>query len=568
LTAEDRQGIFDALLGRDAYAPHEPPRVGVPVHTTHGQAIASLGVYLVEQEPPFLQGSRVRERRGAFLLVVEFREHAAVFSRNVGDVAMVLPDQFNEISQGAATRLLADGDTRYERVRMTNMTIARSVIRARTVEAVDLRGILNAVTSRRSVPTGMRYVSRAGRFSVTPGVARLQEHRPRASLEDLAAWAATVIADVPGATARSIPFLESFPRPITLAMKPDSVKPAGLLLQLEELFDGLEDGRFIVLAGTPVAKATRADEHHIRNRLLPYQEVLELDDDGNVRGAPAPESVRAHKLQYGFHCRTLEDVVVEEVESGLRKTLPGWLSSNQHFIVTFSDPEYAYVGGTLFRDAGLMGTIETVISTLEVDWPVAGATSEKGTTRSKARFSPKSLFGVTEKRMRDAGKTLVICDDLGDEWADFIAVDDRAGRREIQLAHCKHGDGNTSASALHVVVAQAMKNLGRLVPSDADLRRKARTWRGRCHGLPRVRHGAAGTSIVRAFRAVNGDPASRREVIIVVDYLSRNALQKAARGVKRGDSVRPHLVQLFWLLASFVLACVEVGATPRIKCRH
>ena len=566
------QSILAELAGRNHYTQKGARTIRKEVVTPNGAAKVSLAVFLVEQEPPFLQNSAVVEQRGAFIYLVELGDHVAVFYRNLGDIQSLLPDCLIELPHSTTTKVFADGNTRYERLNLRSMSIAKSVIRARTIEADDLRGLMSNVTARRSVPRGVRYTSQSGTLTVRPSVSRIQQQSPRQSASALAAWATKVISDLPAASTRVIRFLQHFPQPITLADKPTDIVPSGLLLQFDELFEQVQDGELQLLVGASLSTAVSPPSLDPAMQLLRHlSAVADVDASGDVlwSGQPVGKLV-AHKVKYGFRSKQLEHLIVEEVASGDLKTLAGWLGRTQNFIVTFSDPQYAYVGGTLFRDLGLVAGKDLVLQMLETDWPVGACATEKGLNAAGTAHDPTtSLFGVTETALSPRMPWLV-CDDMGDEWADYIGVDDRPTSPMVRFVHCKSGAVGLSASEFHVVVSQALKNLGRLLPADDEVTRKAANWSGSLGtGVPRmVPTTVAPTTadIKAAFARVNSDPQTKREVILVVNFLKKSEIATAFNQVAAGTHVAPAAVQLLWLLSSFAHACLDAGAAPRVKC--
>jgi hypothetical protein len=86
--------------------------------------------------------------------------------------------------------------------------------------------------------------------------------------------------------------------------------------------------------------------------------------------------------------------------------------------------------------------------------------SEKGSFRTNQKnFSGTSVFGQLESTIaRD--DDVLICDDLGDEWADFIGLNTKGAPPMITFYHAKHGKLSLGAGPFHISVSQAEKNLG------------------------------------------------------------------------------------------------------------
>lgn len=90
---------------------------------------------------------------------------------------------------------------------------------------------------------------------------------------------------------------------------------------------------------------------------------------------------------------------------------------------------------------------------------------------------------------------VLLCDDLGDEWADFIGISTVTHPEMVSFYHAKHGARSLSAAAFHDSVGQAIKNLGRMtLPSEA-MEAKYASWdapyrgAGAITGIPRIIRG-------------------------------------------------------------------------------
>jgi hypothetical protein len=206
---------------------------------------------------------------------------------------------------------------------------------------------------------------------------------------------------------------------------------------------------------------------------------------------------------------------------------------------------------------------------------LANVSSEKGKPPKGATAWPlKTVFGLIDNR-RDGliwaefGRAdLVICDDIGDEIADFIAINFKD--RCIALIHAKAGKSRFSASALHVVVSQALKNLSVLAKrQDPPVRVKNWT-RSAIWGckIKRWRYGntslPTGTRLWEKIRReIIDHPQSRIEVWLVLGNIlqKRTLLQKLQAGTR--DNVTGQFV---YLLSSLRLTCAQHGAVARIFC--
>ena len=267
----------------------------------------------------------------------------------------------------------------------------------------------------------------------------------------------------------------------------------------------------------------------------------------------------------------LGGVFVERIEHPVggdpdRTSLRSFLDHNDHFLVLFDDTSLAYVFGTLYRDDAFAAGDDTLLRYLKADARLASATDEKGGfTALQTTFDPNSVFGIVVDTL--------VCDDLGDEWADFIGLNDRGDVPILSFYHAKHGDLSLGASPFHVAVSQAIKNLGRLALPAEVMDRKIASWAGvysndgvQTH-IPRVLRGGDAAALSQSFREARLAPGLVKRVCIVTSSLSRQQVAEALEAIRLGEAPEAHFVQLYWLLLSFFSACAEVGAVGTIVCQ-
>jgi hypothetical protein len=166
-----------------------------------------------------------------------------------------------------------------------------------------------------------------------------------------------------------------------------------------------------------------------------------------------------------------------------------------------------------------------------------------------------------------------LCDDLGDEWADFIGVSTTSNPTMISFYHAKHGQASLSASAFHDSVGQAIKNLGRMnLPADM-LPQKLASWddnyrnNGVQTQIGRMIRGGTPAEIASKLGAVRSAPDVLQRVFIVTSSLSRTQVKDVFGAAAEGTSPSPHFVQLYWILMSYFSACAEMGIRGYVVCR-
>jgi superfamily II DNA or RNA helicase len=211
---------------------------------------------------------------------------------------------------------------------------------------------------------------------------------------------------------------------------------------------------------------------------------------------------------------------------------------------------------------------------------LATVTSEKGKPgKKKTKWDASSIFHIIDS-LGNAGlihrnfgpPELVLCDDLGTEAADFVCANFTS--RKIAFIHAKDGDDHSvSASALHVIVAQAQKNLslisrGGSVPKHLkrwDRKSKwaktsIRRWRLGANSLPTK------LDLWKRMRSeILDHPDGKKEVWLVLGRtLDKAALLDQLQTPGRRSAITGQVVHLLSLLQA---NCAQLGVVLRVFCQ-
>ncbi|HBM08126.1 hypothetical protein GFK99_20860 [Pseudomonas stutzeri] len=274
----------------------------------------------------------------------------------------------------------------------------------------------------------------------------------------------------------------------------------------------------------------------------------------------------------------LADVYVEDTQFALgadddRILLKQFIDKQDTFIVLFDQPRFAYLDGDLYQDDSLVNGGTQFLGYLFGNAELATVTDEKGAFTAVHRtFDPNSTFGAVLSTVAPEDD-VIVCDDLGDEWADFIGFRTDPASPRLTFYHAKHGELTLGASAFHVSVSQAIKNLGNLTLPAPAMTKKFARW-GRLYTNNRVRTGihrtcrGTPTDSRTAVEFCRNAPHTFKRVAIVTSSLSKAAVEQAFQDIEAGHTASPYFVQLYWLLSSFFAACTEVGAFGCVICQE
>jgi hypothetical protein len=207
-------------------------------------------------------------------------------------------------------------------------------------------------------------------------------------------------------------------------------------------------------------------------------------------------------------------------------SLAKWTRENDAYSITFTQPQYFFGSGALYRRADFASEVDAVWRCLQPEAALANATSEKGEPKkTDTRFPADSIFGVCEDSLYQH-RSWLCCADLGDEWADYLCIRGNA----LLFIHCKGGKETTGASSFQEVVGQGLKNLGRIRSIPAEFQSKlAATEKNKFWSSTKiVRLRDAGrnwSDFETAIESVLSDPNAAREV-----HLGNDALESVIRG--------------------------------------
>jgi hypothetical protein len=282
------------------------------------------------------------------------------------------------------------------------------------------------------------------------------------------------------------------------------------------------------------------------------------------------------------------DGAFRSIDPGTPDSLVGFLNKAQAFVIVPEAPGVLYAYGEFISpNIGVGKNFDRrrfPIGNALFDDPNLGNTlSEKG-DQDALRATPDgwnaaTVFGWFDSQLEQLleNPSIVVCDDMGKETADFIALD-RNGRRVV-LIHCKGSDVPHiyGASQLHVVCSQAVKNCGTLNPFNPAKPPNCKRWHEPWHspavlgtvssrvrrGRPRRVDDRLGDRLWERIDLCLRDPNVEREVWMVLgSTLSKDALLSELRK----EAPAPEAIQATHLLNSTLASVAASNAKLRILC--
>lgn len=488
---------------------------------------------------------------------------------------------FQQISTASLQRLYAGVEARITAVSLRNTSLGRQSARRRLLQAYAVDELAPDLSDHGHFASTATGVTNAPPWSANPTLtryvgftkARISDRAGgRTPFGEYVQWLDYIATALDDTSAEP---LTVFDRYAEVLETPSDTTPTSILLDFNpEDFEERVGGEHAALM--------------IDDLCLPVSNGR-FQCTANARTYDVSIAWDSERLAYRLTCPDMDHAFVMRQTLGNRaaESVVGYLNREQAFrvIPASASGDYSiYSGGRFYRPRlALWGRVPSrrfdLLQILEAVPRLSQIASEKGAASSAtaAGWADDSLFGLIDRQGAETamashfqGVSLMVCDDMGTEIADFVAVDE-AGRRVVAI-HAKAFPQAKplSAGALHEISSQALKNLGYLQPyfvgEPKNLNRWANQWRGSQGRVStRIRHGGPATPRAAwdRIRDVLLDPQSTREVWLVLGQgLSKGDLD-AERQKKRPKA---EVVQLLYSLQSTWSSVSSLGARFRVFC--
>ncbi|MGX9522281.1 hypothetical protein ACWX0P_26300 [Vibrio mediterranei] len=513
--------------------------------------------------PVYFLDDQVEDRIHAYIIIIEYSDHYAVLKKSCSNITELVKENFELIGSTELTRTFSQ-DAEYQKMALRNMTISDRAMRARSYEAADLKGLLSTHSAGRSIPYYLKIRQGASTKSIS-GTGRIVEASQRISIDDIALWVKEQVDLLANATDNE--FLEAFAKKVELVDVLAITDPNALLIESTQLSERIEkDGlaiKYKLSNGKSVTVSSR-----VKNKLFQeLEKTFEVNSEDEIVGFESDAKIRRNAKSLTIQSKNLANFRV--IENGKEVTLQKFIVKNGFYSITFSDPKYMYFMGACFQDSSGVSEINSILDILQPLGGMSAITSEKGEfSQAQTDFTDNSMFHFVEHV--HAPDDYIFCDDLGIEWADHITFN--LGEGCISFIHSKHGDETTSASKLHDVVGQGIKNLGNMFFDKAQfIQRVEDKFNGMYSNnsvqteISRVRKGDL-TKIEQDLEHLLKNYQLHRKCILSCSFMSKSSIETQLQKIQRGESVPGHITQLLWIISSFAHAVRDMNAIPIIYC--
>lgn len=538
----------------------------------------SICIFKYNHKPSFLKEpiDDWYEVKFSFLLIVEYLDYVVIYKNNVAGLK-TLNEFIEPLDYVKISRLFVIEDTKFEKFYLSNMSTADNALRNRTVEGNNLQGTISRIGAPKQVIHNMRVSNDQDKTSLSLNTSRINKLGNREEMQEFFNWIVEVVRKINVFNWRNT-YLDNFAQPINFEDYADELNPICILIKFDKLLDDIERER--------VERVYKVDdnddeieEFNLNTFIDHFNTTLNvnMDEEGKyyIDNPVDPEMyISVAKKSLRLNSSELKKVKIDKGEDNLTD-LVNYINARSDFIVNFTEPDLIYAYRKLFRDHRLLADVEGFLSVFKPYRELTLTTSEKGGfNSSQTEFETNSIFRfICDELATDS--IALFCDDLGNEWADFISVNSET----ITFYHAKHKEGQgLSASDLQDVIGQAHKNLGNLEPTDDMLDRKAANkWSNKYNAdeiqtqIKRLQIGPYDSisEAIKEYKLALAHPNIKKQVNIVIDFISKQELSDGLELLKRNESFsrRNEVTQILWFVSSLVANCRELGIETYISCR-
>jgi superfamily II DNA or RNA helicase len=534
-------------------------------------------IYQVCQNSPVLIHHALLEFRIGYTILRKKGKYLFYFDSE-GNSSLFLAEKYYKVSSIKLENLFKGRNSRISQISLLNTDLGHHSVRRRIINAYSVEDTApNLVDYAHFYSTAHGYTTRADNNYVRRyvGFTRSRITDPSATRIEYAEylkWLDFIAIELDKEDGQEIPLFNRFARQINPPTHPE---PLNILFDLDEVSDS-----FVKI---------EEDEEEF--------EPFSMDDKcyditgGEfgclINGEEYKVSISYDRERHRYHLRSSDieksytkiDPVTNEKEEGLL----AYINRTQSFrVVTNGGIIYAH---NHFYEPKLTlwgkrsGNFFDLSKIIYPNTCLSAINSEKGSVckTDNSGWEDGSLFDfidkVGEKGQLAEGEEFdfLVCDDMGKETADFIAVSIK--NKRVVLIHAKAHDkpAYTSASAFHEICSQATKNLGFISPFSKVIPGNKSLWDGVWRGpstdgfvSDRIRRSSLDSDGVwRGIESLLNDPSSKKEVWLVIGQ--GFSYQRFTAGIKKKPP-QPEIIQILFLLQSTWSATASIGASLRIYC--
>lgn len=513
------------------------------------------------------------EQRIGYYLFVECENFVAIMKR-YATIPKCIAEKLIGIDYSTLMALETKASSVFKKLSIQNLDGSDYAMRNKTYESLDLSKNISAFGVGRYYVRSVKGVNGDKRFALTLNASRINDFETGLTVSDVCGWVRKKVDEIGALTGTPETLLSAFAQPVSYSAIYTKLQPRSLLIFYGLIESLVEDVNVVFSHKAANGVSSLIDKKVLERYLnLISRAFVTIHDIGGKYYVGKNDEIEILVQKSGIRLvnKTWQNITISGSEDGqYDDDLQSLINANHQFNVYFTDPDIVYSNRTLFKDARLFASMPQFMKLLKEESQLNRLSYEKHPGHSPAGLTdwdPQSVFKVVEQVFMPQ-YDYFICDDCNDEWADHIGITtDR-----VSFFVSKHKTSHDSASDFQDVVGQALKNLGNMTPSKAQLDEKAKEWAGlyQNSNMNRFRSGKGNIKdAVDLWYNNLSSPNYEREMCLVVDFMEKSVFEQQLKDISNKVPVRneSELFQRLWILSSFVNSCLEYGVKPVIYCK-
>ena len=531
----------------------------------------TVRVYPATKQVMFFKDTPLEDTIHAYIIILEFDRNIIIFKKSTATFNEVLKQYMRPYFHDEILKVIHAENYSIQRLSLRNMTISASSIHSQTYEtSTDLKGILSPYTLGKSIPANIRYKEENTIKSITSSTARILETSKKSNIEGLCLWAKEQVRRIN--LSNSNYFLKRFAKPIELKEVLNNSIPKGILFEISKIKD-LLDNHEITLGIQKKNKFRELSSQLIEKILNCLEESFEINESYTIltNNPIIPiGSLKINEKSLTFTLEILNRIKIKHV-NGTIISFTQFIINKKLYSIVFDNIKYMYFMGQCFQDDTGISEIDTILNILYPQPNFEYVKREKGKlSKDSTQFDETSLFYMVEKiHSKD---DYIFCDDLGNEWCDHMTFNLK--EKTINFIHSKAKNKSLSASYMHDVVSQGIKNLGNMFFTIEDFQNiKKDKFLKNYNGekvqtnIKRIRKGSLKSEDINKIKDLINNYKTHRQCILSCSFLSKSDLEKEFKKLKEKKKVKGNIIQLLWILSSYIHSCKSMNIIPLIYCR-
>ena len=530
---------------------------------TSGTVKVSAIVFYSKREAYFTPDHDIYDTIASYLVIIEVSPREfTVFKKSCATLNPILDKDFEIADYGDLLNTFDDSRSLIQKLSTREMSVSDKGLRARSYEAPDLKGHMSPHATGRSIPRFTQVRTRSDVRSLSLNTGRINQLTDRVSVAQAAEWASQIFSLMSKPRVNKS-FFSSFARRVSLEEVLKTARPASILFERSAIEEHMSADN-IELWYARNGKYQKLRPISLKRFLSTLDVAFEINNDRRLVGTRSG-TLRVNKKTLSPSSAALKRLKIKGPKDYI--TLQSWITDHGYFMVSFDKPDFVYIKKNCFENRAGKAEVNAILKCLEPNRIISKTISEKGSVNPlSTAFEDSSLFSKVEHIHRN--DSYLFCDDLGNEWADHIAINLKTAC--ITFIHSKHAKkSSNSASALHEVIGQAIKNLGSMHFNSATFSAKVNHKFNRKYSgskIERTRRGDYRNANYE-IKSLLADPRLHRKCIVACSSLSKKEVQKEFDRLKKGLAVKGNITQLFWIISSFIHSCQGSACYPAIYCK-